>query len=299
MVNGKPLTGFRDKQVAAIKFDKNPDLAIRLPENMKPFHTNQNRLSVATCIFLLSGCISGFAQNRTMSRAHSHNEYLQQQPFRSAYNHGFGSVEADLFYRNDSLFVAHEKREISPDRTFESLYLDPIIRICRENNGNIAADSSRRLQLLIDMKTPYGETLALLVRKLAPYREFLSPAGKVKIVVSGNTPPPSAFGQYPDYIFFDGRPEIDYPAPALARLGLISQTFRKYSNWDGDGQIPAEDLAKLQKIVGEAHKKGKPFRFWASPDNKNTWKTLLMIGADFLNTDKIEELSAFLAAPGN
>lgn len=32
MVNGKPLTEFRDKQVTAIKFEKNPDLAIRLPE---------------------------------------------------------------------------------------------------------------------------------------------------------------------------------------------------------------------------------------------------------------------------
>ncbi|MES1249631.1 MAG: alkaline phosphatase, partial [Chitinophaga rupis] len=48
----------------------------------------------------------------TVSNAHSHNDYEQKIPFWLAYNEGFGSIEADIFLRGDSLVVAHSTKEL-------------------------------------------------------------------------------------------------------------------------------------------------------------------------------------------
>ena len=50
---------------------------------------------------------TAFSQNYTPSNAHSHNDYENPIPFFTAYEQGFGSIEADIFYFNDSLFVGH------------------------------------------------------------------------------------------------------------------------------------------------------------------------------------------------
>ena len=73
------------------------------------------------------------------------------------------------------------------------------------------------------------------MKTLAPYEELLAPKGSVKVVLSGNTPPPDQFEQYPAYIFFDGRPGVSYAVAQAARLGMISQDFHKYSQWNGNG----------------------------------------------------------------
>ncbi|WP_229457534.1 hypothetical protein, partial [Nostoc sp. CHAB 5715] len=82
--------------------------------------------------------------------------------------------------------------------------------LCEKNGGSIYKDKSKPLQFLIDLKTPADPSLTALVRELAPYEKFLAPKGNVKIVISGNTPKPENFSKYPAYIFFDGRPEVNY-----------------------------------------------------------------------------------------
>lgn len=252
------------------------------------------RFALLLLLLPAGGSVSGQAPGISAANAHSHNDYLQAEPFHLAYRHRFGSLEADVFYRNDSLFVAHEKKEITPERTFDKLYLEPVVSLCSLHNGAVYEDKNRPLQLLIDLKTHYAATLGKLVEKLAPYEALWSPRGSVRIVISGNTPPPGEFDRYPDYIFFDGRPEMAYTAGQLTRLGLISQSFSRYSRWNGEGQIPDEDRDQLKKVIENAHKQGKSFRFWASPDKENAWETLVKLGADYINTDKIEALAAYL-----
>jgi alkaline phosphatase len=50
---------------------------------------------------------ASYGQNYTVSNAHSHNDYENPIPFFTAYGQGFGSIEADIFYFHDSLFVGH------------------------------------------------------------------------------------------------------------------------------------------------------------------------------------------------
>ena len=54
------------------------------------------------------------------------------------------------------------------------------------------------------------------------------------------------------------------------------------------------DTLRATRTVESAHSLGKPFRFWASPDNENGWRLAASLGADFLNTDRIDALADFL-----
>ncbi|WP_035333778.1 alkaline phosphatase [Dyadobacter crusticola] len=244
------------------------------------------------CLFTCTGT-NAQQLSGAFPQGHSHNDYLQAAPFTLAYQQQFGSVEADVFLRNDSLFVAHTLKEIEPERTFEKLYLAPLLRVAAKNGGKIYKD--KKYQLLVDLKTSGEPTLKALVKLLEPHRQlFGEGGGGVHLVISGNTPAPPAFNQYPEFVSFDGRPEVSYTPEQLERVGLISQAFGAYSKWNGKG-IPVEaDREKLTAVIGKAHANRKPFRFWASPDNINAWKVLMNLGADYINTDKVTELGAFL-----
>ena len=230
----------------------------------------------------------------TTAQAHSHNDYEQQRPFITAYEQQFGSIEADLFLVNDVLYAAHNRTDITTERTFSKLYLEPILAQIEKNDGNIYPQQDLPLQLLIDLKTPAEETLDALVKVLKPHENILAPKGRIKIVVSGNTPSPETFDKYPSFIFFDGRPDVNYTASQLERIGLISQAFQKYSMWNGEGDLPEKDKKSIVKVIRQIHDKGKKVRFWATPDNIHTWKTMMSLEVDYLNTDKVVQMGDYL-----
>jgi hypothetical protein len=252
-------------------------------------------LTSATVFLLFVQCFGQVTLNYTSAQAHSHNDYEQKRPFFEAFEQRFGSIEADLFLVNDTLYAAHNERDITKDRTFSRLYLTPILDEIKKNSGRIYGQKAQ-LQLLIDLKTPANETLAALVKLLDPYKNILAPVGSVKIVISGNTPSPENFAQYPSYIYIDGRPEITYAPDQLNRIGLISQAFQKYSTWNGEGELPERDKKKLASVVADIHGKGKKVRFWATPDNINTWKTMMELNVDFLNTDHVVQMGDYLSS---
>jgi glycerophosphoryl diester phosphodiesterase len=255
----------------------------------------RNYLLVITIIFVFTKAIvAQTIQSYTAAQAHSHNDYEQKKPFLEAYLQQFGSIEVDLFLVDDSLYAAHHARDIAPDRTFSKLYLQPILQQVRKNGGTIYAQKDIQLQLLIDLKTPAEETLAALIKILDPYKKLLAPLGSVKIVVSGNTPAPENFEKYPSYIYIDGRPEVTYTTNQLERVGLISQSFQKYTRWNGEGDLTDRDKKNLSKVVQDIHKLGKKVRFWGTPDNIHTWKTMMELQVDYLNTDQVIQMGDYL-----
>ena len=60
-------------------------------------------LVIAGLVLFISGKV--FAQNSY--KIHSHNDYAQELPFWYAYSSGASSIEADIFLRNNELYVAH------------------------------------------------------------------------------------------------------------------------------------------------------------------------------------------------
>lgn len=230
----------------------------------------------------------------TTAQAHSHNDYEQQIPFWQAYQQQFGSIEVDVHARNGVLYVAHDAEAIDPARTLDSLYIQPLVRQVRAGGGAIYPKANYPLQLLIDLKTPADQTLPLVVKSLAAYPQVFGPNGSVKVVISGNVPEPGRFSLYPDWLLFDGRPEVLYTADELRHIGLISQSFLTYTHWNGKGLMVKTEREKIQALIRKTHQQGKKLRLWATPDNVNTWKALINLGVDYINTDHITELANFL-----
>jgi alkaline phosphatase len=86
-------------------------------------------------LFTLCGSASAQPAHYTMENGHSHNDYEHVFPFYDAYARHFGSIEADLWAVRDILFVAHNRNQITSNRTFQKLYLDPLISHLRANKG--------------------------------------------------------------------------------------------------------------------------------------------------------------------
>jgi len=235
---------------------------------------------------------SAFAQQRkyTVSNAHAHNDYLHPVPFYTAYNAGFGSIEADIFPVNGILFVAHHKNEIQQHRTLKSLYLEPLLNV-------LGSTSSHPLKLLVDIKEDYKSSLQFLIQEIEPLRPFLSTQEKSRsltILISGERPSPAEYKNYPDYIFFDDHLKLHHNAAEWERVGLVSQPFIKFSAWKGEGPLEKKDKKKLKHTIDSVHHAGKTIRFWAAPDNEASWKMQMKLGVDLIGTDKIDELANFL-----
>jgi alkaline phosphatase len=244
--------------------------------------------------FMVSIASAQSSTTYSPAQAHSHNDYEQTIPFWQAYDKQFGSIEADIYARNGKLYVAHDSANITSDHTLEALYIKPIVDKVRANKGKIYADATYELQWLIDLKSPARLALPLLVQALSAYPEVFGEKGPVNVVVSGNVPSPDQFATYPLWIQFDGRPNVTYTPDQLAHVGLISQDFSRYTRWNGKGLIVKKERTNIQEVIRQVHQQGKKIRFWATPDNINTWKTLMNLGVDYINTDQIAPLGEFL-----
>ena len=241
--------------------------------------------------------------------AHAHNDYQHDPPLLKALGQGFTSVEADIFLVDDKLCVAHESKEIAPDRTLQSLYLQPLRERVKRNGGRVYRDGPR-FTLLIDLKTPADPTYRRLHEVLAEYRDMLTTfgpngrkEGAILVVLSGNSPLEPMRSQDVRYAGCDGRlTDLDSDPPSDL-LPMISDHWGRHFSWRGDGPMPPEERTKLDEIVRKSHAKGRVVRFWATPDRPSPardalWKELLSAGVDLINTDDLEGLRRFLLEQG-
>lgn len=111
---------------------------------------------VAVCILLAS--LLGTAPGATaapvpLARAHAHNDYLHKRPLIDALSKGYTSVEADVYLVGNDLLVAHDPQAVTPERTLESLYLDPLEQRVVAKGGAVYPGSDEYLTLLVDIKS--------------------------------------------------------------------------------------------------------------------------------------------------
>ena len=249
----------------------------------------------STGLILISSCflLCGQPVRYSVANAHSHNDYQQQTPFQLAYNAGFGSLEADIFLWHDSLLVGHTMDDLKYSRSFEDLYLQPLLQQVQKYNGHPFKDSLKELQLLIDLKTEPVTTLGKLVAVLKKYPALITSRG-IKLVVTGNKPAVESFTSYPPFIWFDGELTKVYPETALKRIEMLSGDFKTFSSWNGKGNLTEENRNVLDSIVSTTHRLKKKIRFWDAPDFVNAWYAFMDLRVDYINTDHISELSSFL-----
>jgi alkaline phosphatase len=255
-------------------------------EPVAAMNTVKNILTVLFISICIFACVP--SAKYTAANLHSHNDYMNAIPFHRAYADHFGSIEADVFPVNSVLCVAHSKRDIQPQRTLKSLYLDPLLQELPSNSG--------QLKLLIDIKENYALSLQLLIREIEPFKRYMVGAGgnALLILISGTRPPPSEYKNYPSYIFFDDDLKLPHTAPEWERVGLVSLSFEKFSKWKGLTKLEKSDKKLLKHTIDSVHHAGKMIRFWAAPDNEASWKMQMKLGADLIGTDLIDTLAHFI-----
>jgi|tagenome__1003787_1003787.scaffolds.fasta_scaffold20728457_2 hypothetical protein len=232
--------------------------------------------------------------------AHAHNDYAHKRPLFDALDHGFTSVEADVFFVDGNLLVGHDREALNPERTLDSLYLAPLAERVKQNRGHVYSKPTRFF-LLIDIKDSAGKTYRELEKLLANYIDMLTTveAGKVRpgavtIVLTGNRPQISPFDSRFRYVALDGRvSDLKSQTPAHL-MPMISDNWTKQFQWNGNGPMPESERAKLREIVKKVHASGQVVRFWATPEAKSVWRELRAADVDLINTDDLEGLAAFL-----
>ncbi|QJS13275.1 hypothetical protein HKX69_30345 [Streptomyces argyrophyllae] len=246
---------------------------------------------------------------RPLWHAHAHNDYEHPRPLADALDHRFGSVEADIFLVGDQLLVGHEASDLDPSRTLESLYLEPLAARVEAHHGHVYRGARRPLQLLVDIKTEGSATYLELDRHLRRYPHLFTRyahgrvhPGPVTAVVSGDRAARAPMeAQTERRAFYDGRlADLGGPAPA-SFISLISDNWTQNFTWTGAGTFPDAERRRLRSITGAAHARGQQVRFWATPDTAGPardalWTELLAAGVDYLNTDDLAGLEAFLDA---
>ncbi|OLT47060.1 hypothetical protein BJF85_01250 [Saccharomonospora sp. CUA-673] len=241
-----------------------------------------------------------------LAQAHAHNDYEHDRPLFDALEHGFTSVEADVWAVGDELMVAHDFWEIRPERTLRNLYLDPLRELV-DGGSEVYPGWDGQFQLLVDIKSAGPRTWALLEEQLAEYEDmFVSYSdgqvqpGAIQAVVSGNRPLDDMAAADERLSFYDGRAGDlggDLPADLMP---LVSDNWSNVFDWNGEGPMPEDERARLHEMTEQAHEAGQRLRFWATPDAEGeartaVWTELREADVDHINTDDLPGLQDFLS----
>lgn len=243
-----------------------------------------------------------FAQPAPLIHAHAHNDYEHPRPLLDALDHGFCSVEADIYLVDGRLLVAHDRDKVKPDRTLEALYLEPLRERVKKNGGRVFPNGPE-FTLLTDLKSNWKTTYPVLRAVLTNYADMLTTfsndakhTNAVMVVISGSRDRSMFAGETLRYAAFDGEiSDLDAnPSPYFAPW--ISARWSGSFSWRGTGEMPDEEMAKLRQIVSRGHEQGRRIRFWGAPDTLNFWRTLYSAKVDLINTDNLADLQSFLTS---
>lgn len=239
-----------------------------------------------------------------LDRAHAHNDYEHARPLHDALEHGFGSVEVDIWLVNGALLVAHNRDSVRTDRTLEGLYLAPLRSLITARGGQVHA-SRPPLTLLIDIKSHADSTWTVLAPLLARYGDVLASwrgdsmaTRPVVAVLSGKRPIATVRAQHERWAALDGRLDdltARRRAPA-AVMPLVSDDWDKITTWRGAGAEPRAVRRRVKQAVSRAHAQGRRLRLWNTPDTPIVWKLLVECGVDLIGTDDLDGLRRFLVA---
>lgn len=242
-------------------------------------------------------------------------------------------MEADVWLINGTLHVGHELSALTDARTFNSLYLDPIVdTLKRENpttafasntkNGIFDTSGGQTLYLWIDLKTDGNSTLQAVLAALQPLYEagYLTTTdgttlvpGAITAIGTGNTPqsfflptdPASAAD--PRFIFFDAQlSTLNQSANAGITPLITPIASTQFSAQVGPvvaESLNATQLALVQAQIGYAKSKGIGARYWDQPGwpigtRNAVWRTLLEEGVALINVDDVFGAAAFWESKG-
>lgn len=258
-----------------------------------------------------------------LPHTHAHNDYLHDHPLFDALSHRFDSVESDIWLAEDGalvsdpLLVGHTKSALQHGRRLQDLYLDPLLNLVNTNaNRHVYARSTARVTLLVDVKSDAASTYRVLdallrAPKYAPLltswtktgaATWAETRGPLRVIISGNRDKDYMLAQPTRRAAYDGRlSDLGDGLPA-SFMPWISNSWDSVFKWKGSGAMPADERAQLRQIVAAVHATaGQQLRFYGTPDRSaqqylSVWQEERAAGVDWLNTDQLAALEAFLTS---
>ncbi|KAI0380818.1 PLC-like phosphodiesterase [Hypomontagnella monticulosa] len=264
-------------------------------------------------------------------RCHSHNDYWRKVPLFSALHAGCIGVEADVWLFDDDpeLYVGHDTAALTPNRTFQSLYVNPLMDLLNRTNpqtefynstrrGVFDYDPDQTVILLVDLKTDGAKTWPHVLAQLEPLRSrgWLSyfedgtvNIRQVTVVGTGNTPFDLAVknATYRD-AFFDAPladmwEDPDAPVSTSEKYATYNETNSYYASTSFAetvglvlGGLNDHQLRTIRGQIKGAHRRGLKARYWETPGwpvglRNKMWHILMEEGADILNVDDLRGAS--------
>ncbi|TKA24635.1 hypothetical protein B0A50_06395 [Salinomyces thailandicus] len=271
-----------------------------------------------------------FTQDIQPKPFHSHNDYWRPLPFYTALAAGATSIEADVWLHNSTLYVGHDESSLSPARTLESLYINPLLDVlARQNptpliispgpdqrkNGVFDTAPGQTMNLLIDLKTDGAETWPYVLRALEPlrqanylttYKDNTLTSGPITVIGTGNTPLPQVQAANPRDAFYDAKlPLLSTTQSNLdpSVAPLASTSFGRQFGEVRGLTLNATQTQILHEQISVAHSKGMDVRYWDQPEwpvgTRNAmWRLLWDAGVDYLNVDDLEAAAGFWEMEG-
>lgn len=218
--------------------------------------------------------------------------------------------------------VGHELSALTRSRTFQALYVQPILRTLQRmnpttpfvdgsstRNGVFDMDSSQTLYLWVDVKTDGPTTFAAVIKELEPLRaagyltnvtqEFTGTTisnGPVTVIGTGNTPLDKVQGVLPRDYFYDA--PLQYLSTTFANITsdvtpIASVDFPSvFGDVPPNGTFNVDQLSRLQQQVDYAMSKGIGARYWDTPafpiSRRNAiWQTLWSADVALINVDDL------------
>lgn len=236
-----------------------------------------------------------------LTNVHAHNDYEHPRPFFDALECGFCSFEADIHLVDGKLLVAHDRKQVKPDRTLQSLYLDPMRQRIKQNGGRLYPDGPT-VVLLIDFKSDPAQMYPVLREVLKQYADILTTwtdgkerQGAVKAILTGDHPDENIVAaEHERYAAIDGKLEDLEKNPPAELVPWISGQWGRTFRWHGSGPFTDDELRKLKEIVAKTHAQHRQLRFWGAPDTPAMWAILRDAGVDLINTDDLKGVRQFL-----
>ncbi len=223
---------------------------------------------------------------------HSHNDYNRSRPLLDALDAGMVSVEADVFLVGGRLLVAHDLKDVKPERNLRDMYLKPLADRVANSGGGAYPGYSGTFWVLIDIKTNGAACYEQFKKELSEFYVLNSPKTKVRFVISGDRPVDAILADRGSYAGLDGRPaDLDRePSIDPVTMPWVSDAWLSNFKWLGSGEFSVENTAKLNALAKRVHDQGRLLRFWGTPDLPAIWSVQKSAGVDLFNADDLLKL---------
>lgn len=248
--------------------------------------------------------------NSSVTRIHSHNDYWRQHPLFSAFHLGIYSIEADVWYFDDELYVSHKKLSISPQVTLNSLYLDNLYDILEKSDQD-ESDNDQMVLLYIDIKHQPIKTYHKIKELICRFDRYLTTfdqtteqwnMNKLAIILTGDANGLNSLILSESIVntFIDIPRAASFP-PQKQPIALTTSAPLKHilNVKHYPKTLSSAQITTICSAIQDAHSQNLRIRLWDLPQypifkRNHYWEVLRSCNVDYLNVDDLEAAVSFL-----